>query len=72
MAARAAELIGIVFGVTQHYGGTFSAEHGVGPKWGSEFQRRAPAELRQAIVRMKERRDPRAVLNPRSFGLDSA
>ncbi|MFX7874615.1 FAD-linked oxidase C-terminal domain-containing protein [Acinetobacter baumannii] len=56
--------------MTQHFGGTFSAEHGVGPKWGAEFQRRAPAALRNTLARMKQRHDPRAVLNPRSFGLD--
>lgn len=70
VAARAADLVGLVFAVTQHFGGTFSAEHGVGPKWGAEFQRRAPAELRNTLARMKQRHDPRAVLNPRSFGLD--
>lgn len=70
VAQRTAELVGIVFGVTQHFGGTFSAEHGVGPKWGHEFQRRASAELRNTLQRMKQRRDPRSVLNPRSFGLD--
>jgi FAD/FMN-containing dehydrogenase len=72
IANCARELIEIVFSVTQQFGGTFSAEHGVGPKWGREFQRRASAGARNALRNMKQQRDPRAVLNPRSFGLNLA
>ncbi|MDE0856446.1 MAG: FAD-binding oxidoreductase, partial [Nevskia sp.] len=68
--AHAAELVRLVFDVTLRFGGTFSAEHGIGPKWGREFQQRAPAPLRQALAAEKLRRDPRGILNPRSFGLD--
>lgn len=68
--AHAAELVRLVFDVTLRFGGTFSAEHGIGPKWGREFQQRAPAPLRNALAAEKLRRDPRGILNPRSFGLD--
>jgi FAD/FMN-containing dehydrogenase len=67
--AHAAELVKIVFDVTQRYGGTFSAEHGVGPKWAAEFQARAPARLKEALKAEKIKRDPNGILNPRSFGL---
>jgi FAD/FMN-containing dehydrogenase len=66
---HAAALIKPVFDITQRYHGTFSAEHGIGPKWAHEFQQRAPAPLRQALAAEKRRRDPNGVLNPRSFGL---
>jgi FAD/FMN-containing dehydrogenase len=70
VAERATELIALVFDVTQRFGGTFSAEHGIGPKWGAEFQRRMPATARDALLQAKRRHDPRGVLSPRSFGLD--
>jgi FAD/FMN-containing dehydrogenase len=66
---EAAALIKLVFDVTLRYGGTFSAEHGIGPKWAAEFQQRAPAQLRQVLAVEKRKRDPRGILNPRSFGL---
>jgi FAD/FMN-containing dehydrogenase len=67
--AHAEALVRLVFDITLRYGGTFSAEHGIGPKWGAEFQARAPAALRAALKAEKERRDPQGILNPRSFGL---
>ncbi len=67
--AHAAALVGLVFDITLRYGGTFSAEHGIGPKWAAEFQARAPAQLRAALKAEKARRDPKGILNPRSFGL---
>ncbi|WP_428383736.1 FAD-binding oxidoreductase [Nevskia ramosa] len=70
VAQHAAALIKIVFDVTQDYGGTFSAEHGVGTKWGSEFIARAPLDVRYALQAAKRRHDPAGILNPRSFGLD--
>ena len=66
---QAAALIKLVFDVTLRYGGTFSAEHGIGPKWAGEFQKRAPESLRRALAAEKRRRDPRGILNPRSFAL---
>jgi FAD/FMN-containing dehydrogenase len=69
--AHEAELVKLVFDVTLRCGGTFSAEHGVGPKWAQEFQRRAPASLRHALAVEKHKRDPHGILNPRSFGLCS-
>ncbi len=66
----AARLTKIVFDVTQSFGGTFSAEHGVGPKWATEFLQRTPrARLDELVVR-KRQHDPRNVLSPRSFGFD--
>jgi FAD/FMN-containing dehydrogenase len=70
--AHEAELVKLVFDVTLRFGGTFSAEHGIGPKWAEEFQRRAPAALKQALTAEKHKRDPRGILNPRSFGLVEA
>ncbi|MCC2658289.1 MAG: D-2-hydroxyglutarate dehydrogenase [Panacagrimonas sp.] len=70
VAPDAERLTRIVFDVTQRFGGTFSAEHGVGPKWADEFLRRtAPARLEELAAR-KRREDPRNVLSPRSFGFD--
>jgi len=66
---HAAALVKLVFDITLRYGGTFSAEHGIGPKWAAEFQARAPQPLRAALQAEKRRRDPRGILNPRSFGL---
>lgn len=70
VAAESAALIARVFDVTAEHGGTFSAEHGVGSKWGEEFARRARPEVVRALVEAKRRHDPAQVLNPRSFGLD--
>lgn len=66
----AAEINRLVFDVTQAHGGTFSAEHGVGSKWGEEYRRRASAAEQRALVAAKRQRDPNNVLNPRCFGLD--
>jgi len=66
---RADALVKLVFDVTQDYGGTFSAEHGVGPKWGVEYLRRTPAARVQRLREEKRQRDPAGILNPRSFGL---
>lgn len=62
-------LVACVLEVTAAAGGTFSAEHGVGPKWADEFRRRAPAAEFARLVEEKRRRDPAGILNPRSFGL---
>lgn len=70
VAAHAQDLVKLLFDVTQDFGGTFSAEHGVGTKWGSEFIARAPAATREALVRAKRQHDPKGILSPRSFGLD--
>ncbi len=66
---HAAALVKLVFDITLRYGGTFSAEHGIGPKWAAEFQARAPENLKAALKAEKNRRDPGGILNPRSFGL---
>ena len=58
-----------VFDVTQRYGGTFSAEHGVGPKWAGEFLKRSAPERIARMRAAKQRHDPAGILNPRSFGL---
>ena len=70
VSARAEALIKLVFDVTAQYGGTFSAEHGVGTKWGAAFAERAAPAVVAALVAAKRDRDPACVLNPRSFGLD--
>lgn len=70
VAQHAKALVKIVFDVTQDFGGTFSAEHGVGSKWGEEFIARAPVEVRAALLAAKRRYDPAGILSPRSFALD--
>lgn len=70
VAAQSDELVRLVFDVTQACGGTFSAEHGVGPKWADEFLRRTPREKLEAIAAAKRLHDPGMVLQPRSFGMD--
>lgn len=70
VAVESDALVARVFDVTAEHGGTFSAEHGVGSKWGGEFARRARRSVVSALVTAKRERDPAHVLNPRSFGLD--
>ncbi|HEX7381275.1 MAG TPA: FAD-binding oxidoreductase [Nevskiaceae bacterium] len=65
-------LVACVLEVTAAYGGTYSAEHGVGPKWADEFRRRTPTEHFARLVAEKRRHDPAGILNPRSFGLVQA
>lgn len=72
VAAHAADLIQLVFDVTARYGGTFSAEHGVGSKWGAEFLRRAAPDMLARLVAAKRERDPGNILNPRCLGMDRA
>jgi FAD/FMN-containing dehydrogenase len=69
VASHAAALTACVFDVTEKFGGTFSAEHGVGSKWAQEFQQRAPAEIRNRLTAAKRLRDPLHILNRHSFGL---
>jgi FAD/FMN-containing dehydrogenase len=61
----AARLTALVFDVTQACGGTYSAEHGVGPKWADEFLRRTPAARLAQLTARKRERDPHNVLQPR-------
>lgn len=58
-----------VFDITTEFGGTYSAEHGVGPKWAAEFARRTPVARFTEVLERKRRFDPKHVLQPRSFGL---
>lgn len=69
VAKHAAALIACVFDVTEKFGGTFSAEHGVGSKWAQEFQQRAPADVRSRLSAAKREYDPQRILNRNSFGL---
>ncbi len=62
-------VIARIFDVTAAHGGTYSAEHGVGPKWADEFRRRADPRQFDRLRAEKRRRDPSGILNPRSFGL---
>lgn len=68
VTGEAAEVIRTVFDVTQAFGGTFSAEHGVGPKWGEAFVARSAPGRIDALIDRKRRFDPNNVLSPRSFG----
>lgn len=70
LAPDAARLTQTVIDVTLAHGGTFSAEHGVGPKWADEFLRRTPRARLDALAARKRAHDPRNVLSPRSFGFD--
>ena len=67
---QAEALIKLVFDVTAAHRGTFSAEHGVGSKWGSAFAERAHPQVVAELIAAKRRHDPAHILNPRSFGLD--
>ena len=67
--AHAAALVQLVFDVTAQHRGTFSAEHGVGTKWGSAFAERAHPQVVAELVAAKRAYDPGHILNPRSFGL---
>lgn len=68
--AHAEALVRLVFDVTAQHRGTFSAEHGVGSKWGAAFAERASPQVVAELVAAKRQRDPAHSLNPRSFGLD--
>jgi FAD/FMN-containing dehydrogenase len=70
IAARSAELIRLVIEVTLNYGGSFSAEHGIGSKWADEYLRRTPESELATVRALKTKTDPRNILNPRSFGFD--
>ena len=63
-------LVKLVFDVTAAHRGTFSAEHGVGSKWGAAFAERAHPQVVAELIAAKRQRDPAHSLNPRSFGLD--
>lgn len=67
---EAEALVRLVFDITAAHRGTFSAEHGVGSKWGATFAERAPPQVVAELVAAKRERDPAHILNPRSFGLD--
>ncbi len=68
--AHAEALVRLVFDVTAAHRGTFSAEHGVGSKWGATFAERAAPAVVAELVAAKRQRDPAHILNPRCFGLD--
>ncbi len=60
----------LVFDLVQQHGGSPWAEHGVGRKWGQEWQRRTPAEVVAAMVAVKRWCDPDNVIGSRLFGFD--
>ncbi|MGQ0699508.1 MAG: FAD-binding oxidoreductase [Panacagrimonas sp.] len=70
IAPDAARLTKLVFDITLEFGGTFSAEHGVGAKWADEFLLRTPPERLAELAARKRKFDPHNVLQPRSFGFD--
>ncbi|MBD3222513.1 FAD-binding protein [bacterium] len=59
-----------VFDLVVAHGGSPWAEHGVGSKWGEEWQRRTPPEVQEQMLRLKRRCDPDNVLGSRLFGFD--
>lgn len=69
VAAIHPAVVAKVFDVTAAHGGTFSAEHGVGPKWADEFRRRTDPLHLAEVQHEKHRHDPSGILGPRSFGL---
>ena len=70
VSAQAEALVRLVFDVTTAHRGTFSAEHGVGSKWGRAFAEHARPQVVAELVAAKRQHDPAHVLNPRCFGLD--
>lgn len=58
----------LVFDLVQHHGGSPWAEHGVGRKWGREWQRRTPRPVQEEMLRLKRRCDPDNVVGSRLFG----
>lgn len=57
-----------VFDLVQAQGGSPWAEHGIGRKWGAQWQRRTPPEVLAAMLRLKRRCDPDNVIGSRLFG----
>jgi FAD/FMN-containing dehydrogenase len=60
----------LVFDLVQEHGGSPWAEHGVGRKWGTEWQRRTPREVQQEMLAIKRRHDPDNVIGSRLFSFD--
>jgi FAD/FMN-containing dehydrogenase len=58
----------LVFDLVQQCGGSPWAEHGVGRKWGREWQRRTPPEVLAEMLELKRRCDPDNVIGSRLFG----
>jgi len=65
-----AELDRLVFDLVQAHGGSPWAEHGVGRKWGQEWQRRTPPEVIAEMLRLKRQCDPDNVIGSRLFGFE--
>lgn len=63
-----AALDALVFDLVQSRQGSPWAEHGVGSKWGREWQRRTPRAVQQEMLRLKRRCDPDNVVGSRLFG----
>jgi len=47
-----------------HYGGSFSAEHGIGQLKREELQRYAPSAALAAMRAIKQALDPNGIMNP--------
>ncbi len=63
-----ADLDTLVFDLVVAHGGSPWAEHGVGRKWGQQWQRRTPPEVQAEMLRLKRACDPDNVLGSRLFG----
>lgn len=70
VAQYAESLTARVIDVTLEFGGSFSAEHGIGSKWADAYRRRTPTAELASVLALKRRYDPNNLLNPRSFGFD--
>lgn len=60
--AAAADIRRLVYAAVQDSGGTFSAEHGLGPSNLAWWSRTTPAGTRHALARIKQTLDPAQVL----------
>lgn len=70
LAPARSDLDRLVFDLVQECGGSPWAEHGVGRKWGQEWQRRTPPEVVMGMLRLKRQCDPDNVIGSRLFGFD--
>ena len=61
---RSAELTQQVFDLVQEYGGSFSAEHGIGQLRSQDLERRISPGSLQAMKKLKQALDPEGILNP--------
>ncbi len=54
----------LVYDMVEEYGGSISAEHGIGQAKAAELSRRGPPARLQAMARIKQALDPDGIMNP--------